>query len=122
MENTEPERMVPIDCFFNASYAIKDERIILGGYIYLIQEREFVRANEDVYKIGKTKTSSAHARIKQYPKDSVLFYTEAVRNCDEMESLLLNELSRTFKRRTDIGREYFEGDPEKIINTIKNFK
>lgn len=97
------------------------KKTMAEGYIYLIQEREFVNKGEEVYKFGKTKTRSAHARIKQYPKNSVLFYTEAVKNCDETETLLLTEFGKKFKRRSDIGREYFEGNIGQILTMIKNF-
>ena len=41
-----------------------------GGHIYLIQEREFMNANQNVYKIGRTK--DINQRVKGYPKDSRL--------------------------------------------------
>jgi hypothetical protein len=40
-------------------------------FIYLIKEREFIKNNEEIYKIGKTK-QMALKRIKDYPKNSIL--------------------------------------------------
>ena len=40
-------------------------------YIYLLQEREFIKTKEPIYKIGKTKQVN-NKRFGQYPKGSVL--------------------------------------------------
>ena len=42
-------------------------------YIYLLQEREFFRKKENVYKIGKTKQLN-YKRFNSYPKGSILFF------------------------------------------------
>lgn len=36
------------------------------NYIYLLQEREFIKTNENVYKVGMTKKEN-HKRFNQYP-------------------------------------------------------
>lgn len=40
------------------------------GYLYVIQEREFVRSDEDVYKVGRT--YNVAQRLSQYPRGSDL--------------------------------------------------
>ena len=34
-------------------------------YVYLLQEREFIKTNENIYKFGNTKQSNLN-RFKQY--------------------------------------------------------
>ncbi len=40
-------------------------------YVYMLQEREFIRLNENVYKIGKTMQTN-NTRFEQYPVGSQL--------------------------------------------------
>ena len=46
-------------------------------YIYIIQEREFIRIKEETYKVGITQDITR--RYSEYPKSSKLIYT---RICD----------------------------------------
>lgn len=84
--------------------------------IYLLQEREFRRLQEPVYKIGKTITIKT--RMKKYPKNSEVFLILKVFNCHIIEKLLLTEFKKIFKQRMDIGHEYFEGDVYEMMNII----
>jgi len=81
-------------------------------YIYLIKPREFVRINEDIYKIGKSRQKNLK-RITNYPNGTILLYQSRCINCDTMEKKLINIFKRNFIHRSDIGFEYFEGDCEK---------
>ena len=54
------------DTFNEESYEFE-----LGQYIYLLQEREFRKTKEKIYKLGKTKQQHTK-RFAQYPKDSIL--------------------------------------------------
>jgi hypothetical protein len=78
-------------------------------YVYLIQEREFIKTGENIYKIGKT-TQTRSDRFRQYPKGSNLILHIKCENCHDLERILLNEFSEKFILREDIGKEYFEGD------------
>jgi hypothetical protein len=92
-------------------------------YIYLLQEREFIKTKEYVYKVGMTKKEN-HKRFNKYPKSSVLLFQMICDNCNKMEKLVLKKFKETFKPRKDIGNEYFEGDYKDMIDiiylTIKN--
>ena len=44
--------------------------VMMTNYIYLLQEREFIKTKENVYKIGMTKKEN-HKRFNQYPKGSI---------------------------------------------------
>ena len=87
------------------------------GYIYLLVEREFIKTNENIYKIGKTKQEFGKM-FNQYPNGSILFLHLNVKNVDAFEKTLIELFCLEFKRRLDIGNEYFEGDVDKMKKLI----
>lgn len=89
-------------------------------HIYLLQEREFLLHNQEVYKIGKTKQENL-SRIKSYPKGSNLLLYRNCKNCDRDERELLKIFRHKFKSRTDIGSEYFEGNVSEMIECINKY-
>jgi len=91
--------------------------IMMSQYIYLLQEREFIKTKEHVYKVGMTKKEN-HERFNQYPKGSVLLFQIICNNCKNMEKLVLKKFKETFKQRKDIGNEYFEGEYKSMIDII----
>ena len=88
----------------------------LHQFVYLLQEREFTKSGENIYKIGKTTRPSE--RIKGYPKGSILFLNLPCENCDEMEKLLIKTFDEQFINRPDVGREYYQGDMDIMIQQI----
>lgn len=84
------------------------------GYIYLIREREFVKTNEEVYKVGRSK--NFERRFQSYPKDSEILGCMFVRDQFYSERMLIQMFDREYKQRSDIGREYYEGDRQRMIN------
>jgi hypothetical protein len=78
------------------------------GWIYLIHEREFIKTNEDVYKVGKT--LNPKQRLSSYPKGSIVLFLFPCINCDKIEKEIINLFEDVFTKRNDIGNEYFEGD------------
>jgi hypothetical protein len=88
----------------------------MSGMLYLIQEREFIKMKEDVYKFGRTENISQ--RITQYPKGSKLLFAIKITDEKLAENELLKKLSIEFKSRPDIGREYFQGDYKSMMRTI----
>jgi hypothetical protein len=89
----------------------------MTNYIYLLQEREFIKTEENIFKIGKT-TKNNLQRFSQYPKGSKLLYQFVCDDCHTTENILLEIFKKEFKQRTDIGREYFEGDYKIMGDTI----
>ena len=89
------------------------------GYIYLLQEREFISLNKEIYKLGKTKQENLK-RLKQYSKGSELIIQLQCENCDIAEKNLIIIFKQKFIQRTDIGTEYFEGDKDKMQEIIYN--
>ena len=102
------------DTFNEESYEFE-----LGQYIYLLQEREFRKTKEKIYKLGKTKQQHTK-RFAQYPKDSILLNQIVCDDCDKIERILINLFNEKFKKRKDIGNEYFEGDYKYMIDLIYN--
>ena len=82
-------------------------------YVYMIRLREFVRLNENTYKIGKT-TRAPNERMGNYPKDSEVIVFIQVEDCHEMELRIMREFSKKFIRRADYGDEFFEGEVEEM--------
>jgi hypothetical protein len=88
-------------------------------YVYLLQEREFIKTKENIYKVGKTKKEN-HTRFNQYPKGSVLLFQMICNNCSNIENKMVKAFKQKFILRKDIGNEYFEGSYKTMINTIYN--
>ena len=86
-------------------------------YIYLLQEREFRKSNENVYKIGKTKQEHLK-RFNQYPTNSKLLLQIECIDCNSIEIILIKMFKNKYIQRTDVGREYFEGCHKDMINNI----
>ena len=93
-------------------------------YIYIIREREFVRFNEPIYKLGRT--INIHNRMNGYPKESEIYLFEPVTNSKWYE----RELSRLFSEKYSrgrlrsgelIGKEYFIGDVNEMIYNVRTF-
>jgi len=86
-------------------------------YIYLLKTREFINANQEVYKVGRTKQEN-QTRFKQYPKGSVLYFQMICNNCNTIEKKVLSLFKEIFIPRKDIGSESFEGDYNEMISII----
>ena len=91
----------------------------MTDYIYLLQEREFITTNQNVYKLGKTKQDNLQ-RFKQYPKGSKLLLQHICNDCDMLEKKLISDFKNKYKHRKDLGNEYFEGDYNDMIKDIHN--
>lgn len=91
-----------------------------GEYIYLIQERESLRCNDNIYKIGKTKQSPMK-RVKSYPKGSKLWILIIVNDATSSETDLLRIFNNKFKK-ADLGNEYFYGNPIEMVKIITQYQ
>jgi hypothetical protein len=91
-----------------------------GGYIYILREREFIRMKDSIWKIGATKHDDIFKRVNQYPNNSQLMYCLRVTNAFHVEKEIMSCLKTHpgIKQRTDIGREYFEGNLQKILSLV----
>lgn len=104
--------------------AIVQKKEVLG-YLYIIQEREFIRLNEPVYKIGQTTRINPFKRLKDYPNGSrPLFLRQIIKTEEQfdlqvVESHMIYRFSLNFKLLSDYGKEYFEGDINKMIKILQ---
>jgi hypothetical protein len=92
---------------------------LLNNYIYLLREREFIKTNEPVYKIGKTKQEKLK-RYNKYPKGSHLLLHISCFDCDIIEKTILSIFKEKFIHKKDIGYEYFEGNYIDMMRIITN--
>jgi len=92
------------------------------GWLYLVQEREFVRTGETIYKVGQT--VEIGKRLVKYPAGSIpyLVLHTGGNNHVEMEKSILQQFRKMFVSRTDIGLEYFEGDVGQMIEIIMDMQ
>lgn len=88
-------------------------------YLYLLREREFVKSKELIFKIGRTRQSN-DMRFKQYPKGSQLLFQMVCSDCYQCENKVKELFKTKYTPRPDIGREYFEGDYQQMMNDLIN--
>jgi hypothetical protein len=85
--------------------------------IYVIQLREHVNLQENVYKIGRT-SKSINKRMQNYPKGSIVISTYKCKSSNvDMEHKLMRAFSK-FTNRKDIGNEHFECNYYDMISTF----
>jgi hypothetical protein len=89
------------------------------GFIYLLREREFIKTNENIFKIGKSKQEFGK-RFSQYPNQSQMYLHLYINDVDTFEKLMIELFSKELNRRIDIGYEYFEGNINDMIKIIFN--
>lgn len=82
-------------------------------YVYIIQEREFVKEGRPLYKIGRT-SQKPYQRYSSYPKGSIEFMCMSVSNSKIAEGVIKKLFMSKFKQDRIIGVEYFEGDVEEM--------
>jgi hypothetical protein len=86
-------------------------------YIYLLQEREFIKTKEDIYKVGRTEKQNLE-RFNQYPKGSNLLFHMICNDNKNIEKQVISLFKKKFELRKDIGNEYFEGEYKNMIDII----
>jgi len=87
--------------------------------VYILREREFVRLNESVYKIGRT-DKTIKERLRKYPKGSEYITSNSVVDSKSIEKCLINFFKINFIQKIDYGVEYFEGDVNKMIELFED--
>lgn len=87
------------------------------GNIYVIIEREFIKTDEKIYKICKTRQENFN-RFNQYPKNSILLYYQKTNDYENMEKKILLKLKEKFIQKKNIGKEYFNGNIVEIVKEI----
>ena len=67
----------------------------MTDYIYLLQERAFIKTKENIYKLGKTKQENLK-RIQNYPNGTILNIQLECENCDINEKNLIVIIIKQF--------------------------
>jgi len=88
------------------------------NYVYLLQLREFVRNNENVFKLGKT-TQLPNTRLRGYPKQSRVILFIEVEDCHTTEATLKKEFDERYTHEARYGREYYSGELLQMKETFK---
>ncbi|MBA42865.1 MAG: hypothetical protein CMF62_02510 [Magnetococcales bacterium] len=86
-------------------------------HIYLIKEREFIKTDENIFKLGKT-TQKKNKRFYSYPKGSILYFQIYSDNISKIEKKLIELFKKNFTHAIKYGNEYFEGDNIKMQKII----
>jgi hypothetical protein len=87
------------------------------GYIFILQEREFINSNRPIYKVGKTKQVNLN-HMKKYSKGSILLFQILCDDCDLKAKTLRNILLNKYTQHYEIGCNYFEGNSNDMANDI----
>lgn len=91
----------------------------LKGFIYIMHVREFLNANLNIYKIGRT--ICVNKRICGYPKGTECKFFTTVDNAVLCENELIKIFKSTFTHRKDLGAEYFEGNLNLMKKIISDY-
>lgn len=96
----------------------------MSGHIYIVRPREFIRLNENIFKVGRTIAGFVPGkqilkRTMQYAKGTEQLAVFESRNCVSSELKILHTLQHHFKKRADFGNEYFEGNLDDIKQIVQ---
>ena len=71
-------------------------------FLYIIKCREFIKSNELILKIGKTKQQGL-SRFNSYPTGSHLLFHMVCDDCDFLEKIIIQLFKKKYIHRNDIG-------------------
>jgi hypothetical protein len=93
---------------------------LIQEYVYIIRECDFVRLNENIYKIGRTTKTNPEDRFQKYRKGTEIVAFFKVNNSIECENKMIKCFSNhtNIKKRDEYGKEYFEGNRNELLNEI----
>jgi hypothetical protein len=97
-----------------------EENEIKENYIYCLIEREFLKSEEPIYKVGKS--TNLFRRFRNYPKGSKIVFFSEVNDCHLAEKELLKVLNSHEKivKASDIGNEYYKSKLADILQVLVN--
>ena len=87
-------------------------------YVYLIHPIRFLEQKQNVYKLGKTTGHNCRNRFSGYDKNSRIKLIMCVPDCHIAEYALIKEFDKRYKKRKDVGNEYYQGDLNKMKSTF----
>jgi hypothetical protein len=83
--------------------------LVSMDYVYLVQEREFIRVNEPTYRVGRT-SSVIDKLITECPRGSRFVLYCNVSNCHTVWDIICNVFDHLFERRIEYGDWYYSGN------------
>ena len=86
-------------------------------YVYLFWDSKTSHQGPTIFKVGRT-TQENNKRRRQYPEGTFILIQVACDDCTECERAILVRFREEFTWRKDIGREYFEGDYERMKELV----
>lgn len=98
-----------------AGKAGKAGKVGQSGVIYMIQTPRDQCKRTPVWKVGYT-CQAFGARLRQYPKGTVVVATFNVRDARKVERKVMRSFRRTYT--LDRGAEYFIGDREAMLRHL----
>ena len=87
--------------------------------VFIVHTREFHTRGQLVFKIGKCK--NIFERIRGFPK-AQMYTVRPCFDCNKSKRKLLNVFKEKFIHRTDIGYDYFEGNPISMLDLIDDIE
>jgi hypothetical protein len=89
-------------------------------YVYIIRECDFVRLNENIYKIGRTAKANPEDRFQKYRKGTEIVGFFGVNDSIECENKIIKCFSNhtNIKKMNEYGKEYFQGNKNELIKEI----
>ena len=89
-------------------------------YVYIIRECDFVRLNENIYKIGRTAKANPEDRFQKYRKGTEIVGFFGVKDSIECENKMIKCFSNhtNIKKMSEYGKEYFQGNKNELLNEI----
>lgn len=104
---------------FNTRASIHPLKNKNDGHLYIVKEREFIKTNENIFKIGRSQ--NIVNRMPAYPKDSRIYCIMYTPHLKEDEKRMIKLFDDLFINRTDIGREYYECSENEIMSQFLLF-
>ena len=90
---------------------------IMYESIYLLETRESIKNNENIYKIGRT-CQDELKRFNTYPRGSKLHIHISCINSCEIEQLIIKLFNNQFENVDTYGKEYFKGNLLEMIKIV----
>ena len=87
------------------------------GYVYILRECDFVRLNENIYKIGRTAKINPEDRFQKYRKGTEIIGFFKVNDSVECENKIIKCFSNhsNIIKMNEYGKEYFQGNKNELL-------
>lgn len=89
---------------------------LISSGLYLLREREFIKSNETIYKIGRS--DDVMKRVNQYPNGSMVYLIIGCNDNAIHESNLIEIFNNKFANEKYVGNEYFTGNVALMKETM----